>query len=801
MNDLKFALRQLLKNPGFTAVAVLTLALGIGACTAMFSVVHAVLLRPLPFREPERLVWIENVGTGGLSARTTRVDNFLEWREQNSSFEMLGAYFAFFDYARFTLLDHGEPRRLRGVGISQNFLEVLGVRPLLGRGFTEEECAWNGRKAALLSHAFWKQHYNGDRGVVGSTVTLNGDPTEIVGVLPPSFNFDAVFAPGTEVEMLLPFPLAPETARWGNTIFAIGRLKPNATMRQAQAEFDVISRQITEAHPEQRGWFGARMTMLEDSIRGSFRTAMYILSAAVGCVLLIACVNLSNLLLARANARRKEFAVRSALGATPWRLVRQILIESLVLAFGGCAIGVPLAFLLTEGLSRLKAFSIPLLQTTTMDFTVLAFTVTLSFLAGLACGVLPAWQLWHGDARENLSDAGERGSGGRSASVLRRSLVVAEIALACVLLVAAGLLIRSFAEVLNVDLGFQSKSAIAWRADPVRAFNSLAEGNRYYDQLVEKIAAIPGVESVGLSDCLPLGRNRTWGAGAKGVTYPPGFYPIAFPRMVDHRYLHTMRIPLRAGRYFDARDTAETEKVIVINETMARHLWPGEEAVGKEVRVGRDDWRVVGVVADVRHSTLEERSGAEMYLNFRQMSDWNAIEVVVRASRPAQSLVPDVRAALKAFDPTLPNSEFMTLEQLVDHAVAPRRLITNLLGTFSSLALLLASLGLYGVIAYSVGQRTKELGIRMAIGAQRGDVLRLVLSEGLTTAGLGVVLGLIGALLATRLLKSLLFGVSPTNPLIFAGNASILLAVAVAACLIPARRAARIDPMEALRYE
>jgi predicted permease len=797
---MRFALRQLLKNPGFTTVAVLTLALGIGACTAMFGVVHAVLLRPLPFQNSERLVWIENVGTGGLSARTSRADNFLDWRERNQSFEKLGAYFAFFDYVRFTLIDHGEPQRLRGVGISQNLLDVLGVPPLLGRPFNEEECVWNGRKAVILSHAFWQQHYKGDRGVVGRTITLNNDPTEIVGVLPPSFDFDSVFAPGTEIEMLVPFPLAPETARWGNTIFSIGRLKPGVTRQQAQAEFDILSRQIGSEHSE-RGTFGARMSSLEDSVRGAFRTPMIILSVAVFCVLLIACVNLSNLLLARANGRAKEFAIRAALGAGRWRLVRQVLLESMVLAVAGCLAGLPLAFGLTGLLARLDTFSIPLLQTTTVDPTVLFFTAGVACLAGLLCGMLPAWRLWHDESREALSDAGERGSGGRSAATLRRGLVVAEVALACVLLVSAGLLIRSFAEVLKVDLGFQSNSAATWRVDPVREFPSLAEGNRYYDRLVEKLESIPGVQMVGLTDTLPLGRNRTWMAGAKGVSYERGNFPIAFPRMVDHRYLQAMRIPLRSGRYFDARDTAETENVIIINETMARGLWPGEDAVGHVVSLGQSEWRVVGVVSDVRHATLEERSSPEMYLNFRQMSDWFAIDVVVRSTRPLPALVGDVRTALKQYDPMLPNAEFTTLDQIVDHAVAPRRLITQLLGGFSSLALLLAALGLYGVIAYSVTQRTRELGIRMAIGAQRSDILRLILRDGMVTAGLGVLIGLAGAFFATRLLQGMLFGISAFNPTIFALNAVFLLGVALAASFIPARRAARLDPNQALHHE
>jgi predicted permease len=799
MNDLKFALRQLLKNPGFTAVAVLTLALGIGACTAMFSLVHAVLLRALPFRESDRLVWIENVGSGGLSARTTRVDNFLAWRAQNTSFEDLAAYFAFFDYTRYTLIGSGEPRRLRGVGVSKNLLDVLGVRPMLGRGFTDEECVWDGRKAVMLSHAFWRQYFAGDPKAVGSSINLNGDPTEIVGVLPPTFDFDAVFAPGTEVELVLPFPLTAETARWGNTIFAIGRLKPSVTIQQAQAEFDVISRQVASAHPE-RGGFGARMSALETSIRGAFRQSLFMLFAAVGCVLLIACVNLSNLLLARANVRRREFAVRAALGATRWQLIRQTLTESLVVAFGGCALGVPLAFVATLGLSRLRTFSIPLLQSTTVDATVLCFTVAMTVLAGLVCGTLPSLQLARGNLQQRLNDAGARGTGGAAAALIRRALVISEIAVACVLLVGAGLLIQSFGKLLDVNLGFQPKRAVSWRVDRTRSFGSLAEANRYYDGLIAQVASIPGVESVGLSDTLPLGRNRTWGAGAKGVSYLPGEYPIAFPRIVDQRYLQTMQIPLRAGRYFEASDTAESENVLVINETMARRLWPDRDAIGQVVNVNGES-RVVGVVGDVRHGTLEEAAGAEMYLNFRQINDWNAVELVVRASRPAASLAPDVRAVMKAFDPKLPATEFTTLEQIVDHAVAPRRLITHLLSAFSSLALALAAIGLYGVIAYSVSQRTREIGVRLAVGAQRSDVLRLIVGEGFKTAAVGVVLGLIAARFATRVLDSLLFGVTATDPFIFVTNAAILVGVALFASVFPARRAARVDPMIALRYE
>ena len=802
--DIRYAARMLRKNPGFTVVALCTLALGIGSCTAMFNLVQAVLIRPLPFALPKRLVWIENTHSGGLSSRTSNVHTFLEWRRHGKSFEKLAAYFAFFDYVRYTLSGTGEPQRLRGVGISQNFLEVLGVRPMLGRNFFDEECVWNGRKAVILSYAFWRERFASDRNIVGHSVILNGEATEIVGVLPSWFDFASVFSPGDSVELFVPFPLSSETAQWGNTIFGIGLLKPSVTVRQAQAELDVINDQLRAARQLGVG-SGARLTSLEEKIRGGFRLALRMLLGAVSCVLLIACVNLSNLLLARAYARRGEFAIRNALGAGYWRLVRQAMAESLLLALGGCALAVPLALAGTAALARVRAFSIPLLQTAAFDATTCGFMAMVTCLVGLLCGLLPAWQLSYGAARRFLPISDRLGTAGGSSVAIRQCLVVAEISLACLLLVGAGLFIRSFTAVLNVNVGFQPKHALAWRADSTRQFNSAATAARYFDALLERVASVPGVESLGLTDTLPLGRNREFIVGAKGESYLPGQYPTAFPRIVDHNYLQTMAIPLRAGRYFDAHDTSASEKAVIINETLAHHLWPGQNAVGRVfiANWGVGDCRVAGVVGDVRHTGLEEKPGGEFYLDFHQIADWGggAVELVVRTSRPIESLVPAVRAAMKEFDPALPNGEFITLDEIVDRAVAPRRLITQLLGSFSAFALTLAAIGLYGLVSYSVGQRTREIGIRLAIGAQRGDVFRLVAAEGLKLAVMGLVLGLIGALFTMWMLKSLLFGVSSVDPFIFPVAAVILLAVTLLACLIPARLANKVDPMSALRCE
>jgi len=762
-------------------------------------VVNSVLIRPLPFREPDRLVWIENSFGGGLSGRTTRADTFNGWREQSKSFDALAAYFAFFDYGRLTMTGAGDPERLRGVGISDNFLPTLGIPLLHGRNFTPEECAWEGPRAAILSHAFWQSRFGGDPAVVGRSITLNNNPTTIVGVLPRSFDFDSIFSPGSEIELITPFPLTPETANWGNTLFGIGRLRPGISLAQAQTELTVVSERLHETI-RSGGKFGAVVTPIGEALRGRFRGPFLVLTGAVACVLAIACVNLSNLLLARANVRRQEFAVRAALGATRRHLVQQALTESLVLAFAGSLIGVPLAAWATRALARLQTFGVPLLQDASVDPRALAVTIGLTTLAGVACGVLPALHLAGAHRGHALQQASHQRSAGRSSAAARNTLVVAEVALACVLLVGAGLLFRSFSALLQVELGFEPRSAMSWRLDSPRQFSGLQEAKQYFEGALQRVVALPGVEGVGLSDCLPLGRNRTWGAGAEGVQYPEGKYPIAYPRIVDHNYLQVMRVPLRAGRFFDERDDISAEKVIIINEHLARELWPDRDAVGQRVMV-RGPWRVIGVVANVRHGSLEQAGDNEMYLNYRQIDAGYGMEMVVRSRRPPESLVPEVRATLAAFDPGLPTGEFYELDRLVDNAVAPRRLITRLLGFFSTLALTLAALGLYGVVAYSVGQRTQEIGIRMAIGAEPRDVLSMVLRRGLTLVAIGVVTGLAFALALTRVLQSLLFGVTAHDPLVFAANAALLLVVAGLACALPAWRATRVNPVVALRAE
>ena len=808
--DLRYGARMLANKPGFTVIAVVTLALGIGANAAVFSVVNALLLRPLPFREPDRLVWIASgpgnptsglvAAEGNLSAVMTQVGNFSDWRTMNQSFEDLAAYFAFFDDGSYTLTGSGEPELLRGVGVSQNFLGLLGVNPELGRDFEYAECLWNGKEAALLSHSFWTRRFGSDPGIVGQSITLNNKVTTIVGVLPTSFDFGSIFSPGSRIDLLVPFPICEQTNRWGNTLAVVGRLKPRVTIQSAQAEFDVIAPQVQQQHPE-RNDNGAVLSGLQERISGRLRPALLVLFCAVGCVLLIACTNLSNLLLARATSRRKEIAIRIALGADRSRLVRQMLTESLLLACCGAAVGLPLAFVATRTLAATRAISIPMLQTVRLDPTALVFMLVAAFVTGLLFGIVPALQVSRWDVHESLKEA-SRGSseGGRSAWI-RGTLVVSEIALACVLLVGAGLLIRSFLRLLEVDPGFRPEQTASWRIETGDRYQTEAQRDALYDQLVRSTSGIPGTESVGLTDALPLGRNRSWGIRAKGETYTREDFPNAFPRLIDPGYIRTMKIPLRAGREFTEHDTAQSQKVLIVNETMARRLWPDRDPLGQIALLGREEWQVVGVVGDVRHGALEQAAGLEMYFPMAQNRDWNSMELVVRAKLPIESLVPGVRAALRSVDPDLPTSDFQPLEELVDRAVSPRRFVTALLGVFSLLALILASLGIYGVISYSVTQRTNEIGIRIALGAQTSAVLKLIVGQGVKLALIGLGIGLAAAFVLTRVLSTLLFGVGATDPLTFTGIALLLISVALLACYIPARKATKVDPMIALRYE
>ena len=797
IQDLRYALRALRRGPAFLIFAVLIIGLGVGANTAVFSVMSPLMLKPLPFEEPDELVWIALRSSGGMSSRTSRASNLRDFREMNQSFTEMTGYFAFFEYESYNLTGSGNPERLVGVGVARDFLEVLGVDPLMGRNFVEEEAVWDGRPAAILTHGFWQRRFAGDPGMVGKTIVLNEVPTEVVGILPASFDFSSTFSPGSRVDFLRPFPIADETDRWGNTLSMIARLRPGATVESAQADIDLMSSQLAEAQPDRWG-LGGVVTGLRAQIAGDFPKALLLLAAAAGAVMLIACANLSNLLLARGPRRHKEMAVRSALGADRGRLLRQLLLESLVLALLGGVVGVAIAFGVTRLVAGTTAIRIPMLASVGIDGGALAFTFGVALVAGLLMGAVPAFQGSRGQEARAINDASRGSSEGKRSTAVRETLVVAEVALACILLVGGGLLLRSFATLLEVDLGFQPHEAIAWRVDTNRDFDSLAERVAFYDQLIAGVEAVPGVVAAGLTDTLPLGRNRGWTIGVTGVAYEQGERPGFFPRMVDHRYIPVMGIPLLAGRQFSPDDTGESANVIIINETAAERLFPGEGAVGRMVSVAGGDWEVVGVVADVRHQSLEEGSGLEGYLPISQMG-FGTLDMVVRSPLPVESLQAGVAAALRGVDPDMPTGDFQTLDAIVERAVSPRRFILALLGAFAGTALLLASLGIYGVLSYSVSQRIPEIGIRMALGETAGEVRMRVVTRTLALALAGVVLGGVGALVVSRLIQSMLFGVAPTDPVTFVGMAALLLAVSALAGFVPALRASRTDPIVAMR--
>ena len=801
LQDLRYTFRTLGRDAGFTTFAILIVGLGIGASSTVFSIVNALLLRPLPFRDPGRLVWIANHDeTGGLSGQTTQVGHFLDLRAQNQSFSDIAAYFAFYGVGDNKLTGQGEPERLSGVPVSQNFFPLLGVKPQLGRLFTAAECKWNGPKAVLLSHGLWVRRFASDPSIVGRPLTLNNEPISVVGVLPASFDFASVFAPGSHIDLYSPFPLSDETNRWGNTLAIIGRLKPGVALPTAQAEVTILSARLMRAHPTDRNDFEGHLSFLREHVSGRLRPALIVLTCAVGVVMLIVCANLSNLLLARTAVRQKEIAIRTALGAGRWRLIRQALTESMVLSSCGAAVGLILAIFGTRTLTHLDAISIPLLQNVRTDASALGLTLLMAVLTGLIFGLLPALQVPALAVHAALKDTSRGSTEGKTHTWIRGTLVVSEIAFACVLLVGAGLLIRSFIRVLDVNLGFQPERAAAVRVDPSQQYSTRAQQNAYFDEVLRRIRDVRGIDAAGLSDALPLGRNRGWGVRAKGHVYKQGEYPDAFVRVVSDGYLRSMGIPLRAGRDFTERDTPQTEEVIIINETMAHRLWPGQDAMGQILEVDKDR-RVVGIVGDVRHLALEQGSGSEMYLPIRQCGDFASVDLVVRTTLPPAELASSVRAALKPIEPNLPASDFRTLQQLVDKAVSPRRFVVWLLGGFALFALVLASLGIYGVISYSVNQRTQEIGIRMALGASARDLQAGIILQTLGLAAMGMLLGTAVSWALARALNGLLFGVTPADPATFAGMLITLTAVAALAGYLPARRASRIDPMVALRAD
>jgi predicted permease len=797
LQDLRYAFRTLRRDPGFTAFAVLIVGLGIGASATVFSVVDALLLRPLPFREPDRLVWIANHDTGGLSGATTQVDYLLDLRAHNRSFSDLAGYFAFYGVGDNLLSGHGEPERLSGVPVSGNFFQLLGVQPQIGRLFTAAECKWNGPKAVLLSHGLWTRRFGSDPGIVGHTLTIDDAPVAVAGVLPASFDLASVFAPGSHFDLYFPFPLSAETNRWGNTMAIVGRLKPGVAVSGARAELKILAAQMTRAHPERNDFEGS-LTPLAEHVSGRIRPALLVLAFAVGVVMLIVCANLSNLLLARTATRQKEIAIRAALGAGQGRLIRQMLTEGVALSCCGALLGVILAAGGTHILARLDALSIPLLVSVRTDGTVLAFCLIAAMLTGVVFGLAPALRVPANTLHDVLKDTARGSTAGKSRNWIRSALVVSEIAFACVLLVSAGLLVRSFLRVLDVNLGFQPERAATVRVDPDARYSTQAKQNAYFDEVLRRTRDIPGIQAAGLTDALPLGRNRSWGAPAKGQVYPPGKFPDAFVRIVSDGYLKAMGIALIAGRDISERDTPATEPVIAINETMARTLWPGQNAVG-QIMLACGERRVVGVVGDVRHLALEQASGMEMYLPMRQCADISSVDLVVRSSLPMAALAASVRAALQPIAPNLPGKGFRTLQQLVDKAVSPRRFVVLLLGGFALFALLLASLGIYGVVSYGVNQRTQEIGIRMALGASASRLQAGIIAQTLGLAAVGMLIGAVASRALAGALSGMLFGVTANDAPTLLGMPLVLGLVAAIAGFIPARRASRIDPSTALR--
>jgi predicted permease len=798
--DLRYTLRTLRRDRAFAAIAVLILMLGIGANIAVFSVVNTILLRPLPFPDSQQLTWFAGShGQGPLSGITYNVGSYEEFRRHNQSFQEVTAFQPFWGSSEYNMTGHGEPQHVQAVMVADNFFRTLGLQPALGRNFLPTECAKGAAPTVLLTHAFWRQQFAADPGIVGQSITLDNKAATVVGVLPSSFDFPSVFWPGLRADIFVP-AIMDEIRDWGNTLVILGRLKAGVSLAQAQAEAKALLPQLKAAHPEWFMEYTADMSSLKDYVSGKLRRSLIVLWCAVGLILLIVCVNLSNLLLARLASRNKEFAVRNALGASRGRLIRQLLTESLVLSCAGALLGVGLAYAVTYYLAHQGSIVLPLLSSVRVDGTALAWTLVITLAVGVLFGIAPGLMLSGANVQENLKDAGRGLNEGRKHDVMRSVLVVSEVALSFLLLVGAGLLLRSFLRILDVELGFQPSHAAAITINYDDG-NDGAKRGVILQEILRQVKALPGIEAAGVTDMLPLDRNRSWGLLNPSRSYPKDEDLSAIVRIVTPGYLDAMGIRLTAGRDFSWQDAANTEGVVIINETGARRHWPGESPIGRVARgMGKDPDRVIGVVADVRVSSLETSPGSEMYLLVTEASPEGS-ELVVRSKLPPDLLTPMVMSTLRKLNPAQPATGFRPVETLVDHTVSPRRFFVMLVSIFAGLGLLLAALGIYGVISYSVTRQTQEIGIRMALGATAGHVLLGVLSKTMRLATLGIGFGAIASLAAARWISSLLFQTAPADPATFVIMILLLTGVACAAGFFPARRASSIDPMVALRND
>jgi putative ABC transport system permease protein len=800
--DLRFGLRMLLKNPGFTLVAVLTLALGIGANTAIFSVVNALILRPLPYPDSEQLVWVEEVSKKTNDSQPAWGAHFLDWQENSQTLESIAAQ----DGGARTLTGVGEPERVEVGQISASFLPLFGVQPLPGgRNISAAEDRPGGERVAILSYELWQRRYNGDQDIVGRSVTLNDANFTVIGVAPENFRYFQNF------DVWLPLALDPVAQLAGDARYygtTVARLKPGVSIEQAQAEMDALSQRYEMTRPEGKSRIESRTRLvpLQEYLLGERRRPLLVLLGAVGLVLLIACANVANLLLARAGAREKELAIRGALGAGRLRLARQLLTECLLLATAGSAAGLLLASWITGLIGSLNSTNalgeIGRVTATTIDLRVLGFTLLITLATGLLFGLLPALRLSRTDLNVSLKEGGR--GGGLHGRGLRNALMVSEVALAIVLLIGAGLLIRSFVKLLDVDPGYRAENLLTAKISLPPRYRDNSQRAQFYERILQRLAALPGVASVGATSHLPLtGYNMGATLRVEGRAPQPGERePSAPVARVNPDYFRTMGISLRAGRLINDGDTQESPSVALLSETLARRLFPNGDPLGKRLSVAGLGATVIGVVNDIRYMGLDGDIEQAVYLSYRQLPR-SGMSLVLRGAVEPSSLAPALRNAVREIDPALPIYDVMTMNERLSlsNSVAERRFNMLLLGGFAALALLLAGLGVYGVISYVVTQRTREIGIRMALGAQSADVARLFIKQGMALVMLGVALGLVGAFALTRVMRSLLFNVSANDPMTFVCVALLLSLIALAACYLPARRAARIDPLASLRRE